>query len=211
MSLLLKPGERGLIVGKTGSGKTLGAIFLLRYLPPPVLILDTKGDENLPRAFHPSTLERHDSLWTGAYTAPVNIVTPSARELSDIGQLDDWLTQLPAPATVYLDELYQIHGASGRAGPGLIGLLTRGRSRGMTVLMSTQRPAWISRFCLTESENFYVYRLSDPSDRDRVARLTAPQIERIPRRYHFWFYRQGKSKAVLYSPVPAKQYQEPES
>lgn len=208
MSLLLKPGERGLIVGKTGSGKTFGATFLLRYLPRPILILDTKGDTNLPLSFPPADTDQQHDLWSGRYDAPVTLVTPTAEQVVDVAQLDDWLAQAPAPATVYIDELYQVHNGAGRAGPGLVGLLTRGRSRGISVLMSTQRPAWVSRFCLTETENFYVYRLSDPTDRDRLARLTAPQINRIPRRFHFWFYRQGKAAAVLYAPVPAIQYQE---
>ncbi len=207
MSLLLKPGERGLLVGKTGSGKTMGATFLLRHLPPPIIVLDTKGDDHLPRSFDPRITDRVDGL-TDRIDQPITIVTPTASELIDVAGLDDWIGSLPAPATLYIDELYQVHFGSGRAGPGLVGLLTRGRSRGMTTLMSTQRPAWISRFCLTETENFYVYRLSDPADRDRVARLTAPQIERIPRRFHFWFYRQGRAAAVLYSPVPAIQYRE---
>lgn len=52
----------------------------------------------------------------------------------------------------------------GRAGSGLIALLTRGRSKGISVLMSTQRPAWLSRFCFTEAQKYYIYRLTDRRD-----------------------------------------------
>lgn len=208
MTLLLEPGQRGLLVGKTGSGKTQGALFMLRHMPTPVVILDTKIEPSFETAFAPGSWSMQDGLWTQADARSVHIVRPTPAESVDWMQIDAWLGTFMerGPITIYIDELYQVHGTGGRAGPGLVGLLTRGRSKGVTLLMSTQRPAWISRFCLTESEKYYVYRLNDPKDRQRLADVTSRDMLRAPRRFHFWFYQSGRARAELFAPVPARIY-----
>lgn len=204
--LTLEPGQRGLLVGKTGSGKTCAALFLLRHTPGPVVILDTKIEPAFDTAFPPGEITIQDGLGPLTGTTRITIVRPRAHELVAWKLLDAWLTTIPEATTVYLDELYQVHGPGGFAGPGLTGILTRGRSKGISVLMSTQRPRFISGFCLTEAEKYYIYWLSKPADRRVLADATVPAIQEAPPPFHFWFYAAGQRHATLFAPVPAIVY-----
>jgi len=207
-ALTLANGQRGLLAGKTGTGKTFGALFLLRHTQGPIVILDSKIEPAFDTAFPPADITHQDGL-TGSYGPQrIRIVRPAPHELIKPAVLDAWLMQFDYPVTIFIDELYQIHSPGGRAGPGLVGLLTRGRSKGVNVLMATQRPRFISGFCLTEADKYYVYWLSKPADRKVLAEATVPEIMQQPPPYHFWFYSQGSRAATLYTPVPAVLYRE---
>lgn len=167
-------GQRALIVGQTGSGKTIGAIRMLQKLPLyPVVIMDTKGEPAFDRIAKPgediakyrSGLEFRKG-WLDKVQPGYTIVRPTGYELSEPLDMDDilrFIYDVGRPCVIYIDESYQWHD-NGRAGPGLIGLLTRGRSKGFTTIMSTQRPSWISRFCFSESQHYYIFKIVDRRD-----------------------------------------------
>jgi len=219
-SILLEPGQRGLLAGQTGSGKTQNAIWQLRNTEIfPRFILDTKiedaffglpeGDETL------KLIESHDELlqlkkvpddeWPDYV-----LIRPNTSHLTDPEILDTYLHLLYenfGHCFIYIDELYMFHTSAGRCGAGLIGLLTRGRSRGKTVLQSTQRPAYISRFCFTESNRFYVHKLLDKRDRKTFDMMIPSFSEQpIPPKYHFYYFDSAIDDAPrLYAPVPYQQ------
>lgn len=215
MNILLSAGERGLIAGQTGSGKTLGAVWQLQTTAIyPVLIFDTKIED----AFLTLTDDYNEIIIVEGLTAFKKlkrkkegeiynyiVVRPLASELSDSDLLDEYLLHVYdhwKNSLIYIDELYQWHN-QGRAGSGLLGLLTRGRSRKITLLMSTQRPQWVSRFCLTEAQKYYIYRLADGADRRRMSDVI-PDYDKLPlpARFHFYFFEHGMDLARLYAPVP---------
>lgn len=217
MSILLEKGNRGLLVGKTGSGKTQNAIFQLRHAPVgPVFILDTKIEDHffgVPSEGETMDLAHSvDDLKAIKKQQPKNwpdyvLVRPSAEEVRAVEPLDEYTHFLYnnfGPIFIYFDELYNWHD-NGRAGSGLINILTRGRSRGKTTLMATQRPAWVSRFCLTESDKFYIHKLNDARDYSSLSAVV-PGIEKIaaPPKYHFHHYDTGADMDAprLYKPVP---------
>jgi energy-coupling factor transporter ATP-binding protein EcfA2 len=176
-----KPGERICVVGKSGSGKTNLCLFLAQNSPVrPVVIFNTKWDDQYHRLGSKKDVTRTlpdrirpDREWV--------IVEPDSETISDPDALDDMLAALgeSKDITVLIDESYMFH-KRGQAGPGLIGLLTRGRSRGITTICGTQRPAWVSRFVFSEATQGYFLRLNTEDDKKTVKGYTGIDPSMIP-------------------------------
>ena len=215
--MLLEKGKRGLLVGQTGSGKTQNALFQLRESRVwPIIIFDTKiepaffdlpvkGDSiDVVESF--SDFEKQSKLRRNE-RPDFLIVRPSITESQDPEQMDQY-TQLAyhkfGSGLFYYDEIYNWHN-NGQAGPGLIGMLTRGRSKGKTVLMATQRPSWISRFCITEAQRFYIHWLADQRDKKTLASVIPgfDKLDTVPP-YHFYYYSTTDHRAAprIFKPVP---------
>ncbi len=196
----IKSGQRVTVTGKTGSGKTTLMCHLVEDRPTDkAIILDCKGDsvfETLSDSEVIHGLELSDDKNTDVF-----IVRPTSAELSDPELLDKFLLALYNKCrnvTVVIDEAYMIHSSGGRAGPGLIGLVTRGRSRKIGTWIGTQRPAWASRFCFSESEHFFVMMLSHPADRKLMSEYTGcPLVAReILPPYEAWHITGQKMERV---------------
>lgn len=158
--------ERATLIGKTGSGKTT----LARYLLEPfkfIVILDLKGTIDwdgykLVTDFTRLTKERFPRL----------IFRPSARLLRDEKLIDDffWWIYHRKNTTLYVDEVYSV--VSGNWLPdGYHALLTRGRERNITLISSTQRPTRIPTEILSEAERLYVFRLRMFRDREKIINI----------------------------------------
>ena len=162
--MYVRPGERVLISGKTGSGKTRGMIWLAHRQSLPVIVLDTKIDpafETLPGAFVVNGLDCDlSAIYAQHETLPQLIIRPNPHEYN-ADSLDAFLDYIYSSCEnicVCIDELYSLH-SNGRPGSGLISLITRGRSKRITVISGAQRPAWISLFCLSETDYYMIYLL----------------------------------------------------
>lgn len=217
VSILLDKGQRGLLVGQTGSGKTQNALWQLRHTPIwPVIIFDTKiepefltladGDEKLQLIDGFEEYTQHSKL-RRSERPDFAVVRPSIDEMGDVDAMDGYVRlayEKFGPGLFYFDEVYNWHNR-GAAGNGLIGLLTRGRSKGKTVLMATQRPSWISRFCVTESQKFYLHWLADSRDKKTLAEVV-PNFDKLPDvpKHHFYHYSTTDHETAprLYLPVP---------
>jgi hypothetical protein len=216
MSLVLKKGERGLLVGQTGSGKTANALFQLRNSPVfPVIVFDTKiedaffglpqGDESLDLVESLHELKEY-AKQPSKHWADYILVRPNVDEVLDFGILDEYCRTVYnkfGACTIYFDEMYNWHNR-GIPTNSFVGLLTRGRSKGKTVLQATQRPGWLSRFCFTESQKFYIHNLIDSRDRQTLDSMI-PDFSKypIPPKYHFYHFAVGEhDKPILYAPVP---------
>lgn len=219
MGLFLEKGERGLLVGQTGSGKTQNAIYQLRNAPVfPVILFDTKiedaffglpeDDDSIELIGSLADFEKYAKL-PKAKMADYILVRPGIHELQDYDILDQYCAcayERFGACTVYFDELYNWHNR-GIPVNHFVGLLTRGRSRGKSVLQSTQRPGWISRFCFTESQKFYIHKLIDSRDKKTLDSMI-PDFSSLPNpgKYGFYFYDVGHMDTPAeYGPVP---YQE---
>ncbi len=212
LRLSVPRGTRGILIGQSGSGKTTLALALADTMPPPLLVVDTKwskgiGDWAKSRDVEivhefPSLkkLRKGDDFAVVWRPEPDLLGEPMALD----AHLDD-LVRSRETCSVYIDELYQLHRA-GRAGPGLIGLYTRGREMGFTTLAGSQRPAWVSAFCLTESDQYYIMRLLMRDDRKKVGEMMgAPQIaDEILPEHWFWHAKQG-AEPVLIRPLKVEQ------
>lgn len=207
ISINLRRGDRCIIVGKSGSGKTTLALELARTMPLPLVIVDTKWSASIAK----TAGERGWRIVEGAFPETLEGVViwrPDALTLSDPGLLDApfaSLVERRKPCSVYFDELYPLHTA-GRAGPGLVGLFTRGREMGFTTLGGAQRPSWVSLFCLTEANIHVIMRLDLPQDRKRMAAVTGyPEIANVelPNRY-FWYIEEGDEPTLVEPITPGQ-------
>lgn len=194
----LRSGDRGVIVGKSGSGKTFLGLEIARHMPRPLVIVDTKYSASI-KSF---AEENGFPIVSTIKKAPddVCIWRPTDIDLADPKLLDEGLQRLldGKPCSVYIDELYQFH-INGKAGPGLIGLYTRGREAGFCTLGGAQRPVWISLFCLTEANHFYIMRLDLPQDTKRMADVSgSPEVaEWVPNRW-FWYIEEGDDPVLMH-------------
>ena len=219
MGLLLDRGQRGLLVGRTGSGKSANAYFQLRHPKVwPVIMFDTKiEDEFFGVPQEGDSLELVESLdaFDKLAKRPKNkmpdyiLVRPGIDEMQDHEYLDQYARlayEKFGPVFLYFDELYSWHN-NGRVGNNMTAILTRGRSKGKTFLGTTQRPSWISRFFMTEADKFYIHQLTDERDKSTLANVI-PGLAKLPDlpEYHFYHYNVKKPRDGImpFAPVPYK-------
>lgn len=206
-SIVPDQGQRGLIIGKTGSGKTNFAKFLLKRANyRPFVIYDSKVENSflsLPDSILATT---QDEVAEALNDEKIDFVIyrPEPEIVADPSAMDELLQihyNQYSGVGAYIDEIYQFH-QNGRALPGLVGLLTRGRSRGITLLMSSQRPSYFSRFVLTESERFYIFELLDKQDKKRLADVI-PDFDEMakPTKFGFWYFNASETEPLRYGPI----------
>lgn len=220
MNLVPRHGERALVVGQSGSGKTQLSKWLLWHMPG-AIIYDTKTepafDEMGPivsttdEAFEVFAEEGHDVDYVIVRPPPWMIAHPMA--------LDEMLLdhyERGHGVTAYLDEAYQFH-KNGRPGPGYLSLLTRGRSREITTITSSQRPAFLSLFAFTELNHLFALRLQHDDDRQRLSNVIANYHKRakVPQ-FHFDYARADGEAITRFPPIdidyrPATLYREKEA
>lgn len=159
----------------TGSGKTTLVEVLLRERDF-VLVWDTKGMINW-RGYelHRSLESLHQSKARRLIYRPLyrEFANPDVQELAW-----QWVYQC-GNRTVYVDETAQVC-----RGPLVFphhygACFMQGREMGVEMWSSTQRPAQIPGFVLSESEHIYAFRLRLKRDRARVEELTGIPANRI--------------------------------
>lgn len=212
MSILLERGQRGIVIGQTGSGKTVGAIWHMQHVPvTPIVIMDTKGEPAFDKIGIDEETQVYESLadfekeWFKKRRQPIySIVRPDMAEIAEPSAMDETLFKMVQSGRghfLYIDEAYQWH-VQGRAGAGLTGVLTRGRSKGITTLLSTQRPAWLSRFCFTEAQKMYIYRLTDKRDSKTIGEYVPDFVDKpVAKRFEWYYYDVLEGELKMYSPV----------
>jgi DNA helicase HerA-like ATPase len=224
------PRSRSFIVGTTGTGKsTLSAALLRQYkerhphhllyiVDPKRRFVPVEPDEEDPEdltLFPHGTKERIWGRRTGVAVLAGRLDVLNGRHLWDndtsfvvqdshvVHQLMDWLydnSDVRTPSLLYLDESSDMmHGS--RADPSLRRLLQQGREIGCGAMIVNQRPAWIDRTVLTESDQLYVGTLDHEDDRkaiSRVSPLSAQERLETPVSLHSWFFvnkrKPGKSR-----------------
>src|SRR6185437_4573175 len=122
----------------------------------PIVIYDTKIEPKYEKLEASRVVETFNDLIKACADKSIDYVIyrPAASLLSDVKAMDSLLGyhyENFKRTAVCIDELTQFTRNS-YPGPGLTSLLTRGRSRGITTIMCTQRPSGIPLFCISESE-----------------------------------------------------------
>lgn len=195
-------GKRALFLGKTGSGKTVGASWVLSRSPGKYVILNAKYDELLSQ-LGPHVKWDSKDIVKATNKNRVVVAHPDDLEPENLDKVLFDLCESRKPIGVFVDELMYLHKGSGRAGPGLMSLLTRGRSRKQSFIGCSQRPAFISNFCYSESEYFGIYNLKLDDDWKKVIAFTGFPAVKQTRLNHRWaWFDAAEDKLVEYTPVP---------
>lgn len=206
-SIIPSAGERALIVGQTGSGKTaLGAWILIRTPTAPCILYDTKEEAKFPKLPNSVIVETMEQCAKEYDNPEIDyiIVRPPLEILDEPKELDLYLLYHYhhfRHSTAYIDEAYSFHHNS-RPGKGLVALFTRGRSRGITTIISTQRPRHISLFLMSEAQKVFVMALGLKDDRKRMGDVI-PGFEDLPLppKHGFYFFESGNNAAELFKPI----------
>lgn len=175
---LPKDSQRHLIVGRTGSGKSHFAVYTLAlrsYPMMPWILVNFKDDELLNQL--PSTeldgMKLPKKILPGLY-----MVRPEIGEGKDehweamrrfLG--DIWSR---THIGIYFDEMLPL---STPKIPELRRLLTQGRSRLNPLIMCTQAPKDIDRYCFSEAEHMNIFALSDDREADRIHDMTGLDLD----------------------------------
>ena len=164
-----KQGEHVIIVGDTGSGKTYLESKLL-HLREHVIVLRTKPDDIKFSGFH--KIRTFDHL--GDIKFSKFLLVPSydlqqfqlARTMDRVWREGGW--------TLAVDELYYATDILRLQRP-INKLFTQGRSKRITVVAGMQRPAWISRFALSQSTHAFIFRC-EGRDLTSLSQALSPRI-----------------------------------
>lgn len=202
----IETGKRCLIAGRTGSGKTtLGAWFLVRSMQHWVILnpKHTPLYRQLPYSIvHHEFDAKRISVDSKRYKFVVLELSGEQAEANYMDGIIGWLHGALNNIGLCADELYTLHNG-GRAGPGLLGWLTRGREIKQSFVGLTQRPAWISMFCFSETDLICGMDLTLDEDRDRMYKMTGDRhfLERVTD-YRWLCYNVQRAETTLYAPVP---------
>lgn len=191
------PRDRITIVGATGSGKTVAALWHLSnasFDVRPWIVIDPKRDDNIAAIEGAEEIQ----LWDPLPTAPgIYVVHPIP---SQADHLDDFLMRVWEHENigVWSDEGYMCGD-----GNGLTACLTQGRSKKIPMILLCQRPVFVSRFCFSEATFVQIFDLNDKRDQKTVQNF-APQIPlSVPLpAHHSWYWDAVKRKLFRMTPVP---------
>jgi len=207
VDISITAGKRGFICGTAGSGKTTLALSLVEAWPSPIVVVDTKYDPGIEAWAKRNKIRIHMKKDMPDFRQIKTdiIVRPPAAWLAKPIDIDWWLGQAfycPYIPSVYIDEGYQVGATTSRLGEGVSGLWSRSRVFGMRCLIGAQRPAWLNKFVMTESNYLYVGRLNNLDDRKAIVNNTG-QLEALERQpaHQFLFIRQDGSDPVRLKPL----------
>jgi len=186
---LLKPrkNDRAVLVGRTGCGKTTLAEYLIRDENKPYsVVYDAKNMVNWRSHV---VITDFDELLDSQERRIT--YRPNIYEATDPQKQDDFFSWIyeRQHTRLYIDEAYSLLGQSNPSFF-LQACLSRGREKGISTFIATQRPKRIPLITLSEAEHYYVFRLTIIEDRQRVYEITGiPEEEQIELRdYEFIYY-----------------------
>lgn len=202
----VKPDQRVLFVGKTGSGKT----YLAEYMSEPIsrlIALDPKPSLRHWERLETVTSSNHASIRALRRGENRRIRVP------DPGKgMAGWLPWLQlvweiGDITVYIDEINLV--VYPRKVPPIqfSRLYQQGRERGIGVWGATQRPVNIPLICVTEAEWIFEFRVGNKADRKLIGDYgddSGRMAEPIRDEHGFYTFNQTWREAV-YTPRLTKQ------
>jgi hypothetical protein len=193
--------DRGVLIGKTGCGKTTLARFLIEDDAKPYSVTwNPKGSDGVMRwrQTHVTSLKEMYDL-EGDDEAERMIYTPSpfmARNEDNQYELFYWIYERKN-TRLYIDEATEIIYSANKPRDYVTAVINRGRERGISTLTATQRPSGVPMNILSESENYYVFKLLLPQDKQRVELITGITVEMQDELRDFEFYYFNVSRGLL--------------
>jgi len=189
-------GTREVIVGMTGSGKTLFGMYRVSSYPfhrKPLYIFDMKGDKLIDEiGAEEISISAKPPKKPGLYVVrPL----PGEEALVSAYLMQCWAQE---KCGLYFDEGGMIPARDRwfRA------LLTQGRSKEIDMFILSQRPVNLDRYVFTEASYFAIFKLATKDDRKTVeSYLDNTEINLLPRFHSLWYDVTEQSSCVV-RPVP---------
>lgn len=191
------PDDRTVIVGSTGSGKTVVGLWLLSTRDTharPWFLFNTKGDKHL------------DML--GATEISIKAKPPEKPGLYMLRPLpnrDDeaydeflWRVWQQENCGLYTDEGYMIPKRS----DAFRAIQTQGRSKYIETITLSQRPRYMDVFTFSEATFWLVLRLQNKDDKKRVQDFMPVTLNENLTRYYSQYYDVNANRGATLSPVP---------
>jgi energy-coupling factor transporter ATP-binding protein EcfA2 len=210
--IIIDPSERWLILGKTGSGKTEFAKYMLRKISRrmPVVVIDPKGfwlgkhPDWETRKREPGTVDKPHLVDTFNSRWRVQCLQPDTEEDERLEKLCfDILKH--GDIFIYFDEVDGI--ATANNVPLHIRKIWKtGRALGVGAWAATQVPLGIPKLFKSQAEKFVVFKVGE-EDVDLASQLvhTSRHMVQSLKKYEYLFYDSGTmDTAVLMPPIPYK-------
>lgn len=199
--------QRISIVGRTGSGKTVAAVWHLSnaaFDSMPYIVYDFKRDPLLAKIAAIGY-----ELQIGAYhigledmpTRPgIHFVHPHPDDILPVRHqmMRIWEQENTG---VFVDEGYMVCGPT-NPNPAFRSLLTQGRSKHIPMIILSQRPVWLDRFAFSESDFYQVFALNHSGDRKKINEYIPADLSKPLPRFHSYYHDVGNSETVVMKPVP---------
>ena len=187
------------VIGRNGSGKSVAAGFnfsLRNFDKMPWVIINSKGDELINKI----------AKISGVHSVKLDYTPkkPGIYIYNPIPEVDDdklealmWRIWKRGRTGIWCDEGYMIpQGSAFKA------LLTQGRSLKIPMIILMQRPVFMSKFVLTESNFFQVFDLSHKDDKDTLRKFMPYDVVETLPPYHSLWYDAPKRTLSTWKPVP---------
>lgn len=177
--------EHTAVFGRNGSGKTVFLTWLLSHASiteRPWIIIDHKQDQYL------SSIPRINKIKFGELPKHAGLYLMRAGA-NDDDRLDQYLYSVLARGEtgIFTDEGYSMPQREPRY-RGFKTVLSQGRSKHVPVLFATQRPSWINKSILSESNYFAAFHLHLVSDKKRALEfMPARSVERLDDYHAHWY------------------------
>ncbi len=204
---VLKPGTRTTVAGRTGSGKTSLARYLMEKRSHQQWVIfnpkHTAGYKDMANAV---VMQKWDANKFEKLRQKHRfiILNFSKEELSHeyMDAVVSYIHESYEDIGFCFDELYYMH-KNMEPGEGMVGLYTRGRERKQSVLGLVQRPKRISLFCFSEADYIVGMALNLEMDRKRMVEATGDEsfIVSLPKFVWRWYNVDGDT-STLWGPVP---------
>lgn len=201
-SIKLGRNDRGTLIGKTGSGKTTLAKFLIEdWQKPYSVVWNPKGSDAVYKwkQKHVNSLPQLYDVENDVERYPRIIYTPSAILAEDEKTQEEffyWIYERKN-TRIYIDEATSVFYAGNKPPRFLTAVLNRGRERGISSLVATQRPAGVPINILSEAEHFYIFKVLHPYDKKRIEDLCGISIEQQYELDDFEFYYFNVSRGLF--------------
>ncbi len=101
--------------------------------------------------------------------------------------------------TVYFDEAYYVQHTLGLEAS-MIKLLTQGRSNHISVVLGVQRPAWVTRFALSEPDHVFCFHMGDKRDLKTLGEAISSELEEVVptlKQYEFAYHNKRTGVTVV--------------
>lgn len=166
--------DRQLIVGRTGSGKTVAACYSLsqrNYRSAPWLVFNHKCTaliDNIEGA-------QHVDLDYMPKKPGIYVYHPVPENDDDAVTALLWKVYARGNTGVYYDETTMLNPRD----PANRALLTQGREKKIPMIMASQRPVGLSRSTITESDFIQVFQLTDNDDIKRMTEIIPVDLKEL--------------------------------